>query len=69
MGSPASSSTPLTTVIPSILDVLISEKLTKSNYPLWSVQILSAIRAASLKGLLTCTEEPPTELITVTNED
>jgi hypothetical protein len=69
MGSPASSSTPFTTATPSILAVLISEKLTKSNYPLWSVQVLMAICAARLEGLLTDIEKSPEEFISVTNED
>jgi hypothetical protein len=69
MGSPASSSTPFTTATPSILAVLISEKLTKSNYPLWSVQVLTAICAALLEGLLTDIEKSPEEFISVTNED
>jgi uncharacterized membrane protein YgcG len=69
MGSPASSSTPLTTTTPSILAVPISEKLTKSNYPLWSAQILPAIRAARLEGLLSGAEESPEEYISITNAD
>jgi hypothetical protein len=69
MGSPALSSTPLTTTTPSILAVPISEKLTKSNYPLWSAQILPAIRAARLEGLLSGAEESPEEYISVTNAD
>jgi hypothetical protein len=47
--SPYSSST----AIPSILAVPVSEKLTKLNYPLWSAQVLPAIRAAQLEDLLT----------------
>jgi hypothetical protein len=69
MSSPASSSTPLTTTTPSILVVPISEKLTKSNYPLWSAQILPTIHAARLEGLLSGAEELPEEYISVTNAD
>jgi hypothetical protein len=48
-----------TTTIPSILAVPISEKLTKSNYPLWSAQVLPAIHAAQLYDLLTGDEVSP----------
>jgi hypothetical protein len=48
-----------TTTIPSILAVPISEKLTKSNYPLWSAQVLPAIHAAQLYDLLTSDEVSP----------
>jgi hypothetical protein len=34
------------------LGALASEKLTRSNYPIWRAQILSAIRGAQLIGLL-----------------
>jgi hypothetical protein len=37
-----------TTTVPSILSVLINEKLTKTNYPLWHAQVLPAIHAAQL---------------------
>jgi hypothetical protein len=69
MGLPVSSSTPFTTAIPSILAVLISEKLTKSNYPLWSAQVLRAIRATRLEGLLTGIEKSLKEFISIMNED
>jgi hypothetical protein len=46
--NPTSSST---TTIPSILAIPISEKLTKSNYPLWSAQVLSVIWVVQLHDL------------------
>jgi hypothetical protein len=54
-----SNSSSTTTTIPSILAIPVSEKLTKSNYPLWSAQVLSAIQAARLHGLLIGVETPP----------
>jgi hypothetical protein len=46
------SAPPQTTTIPSTLSTPISEKLTKTNYPLWRVQVLPVIRAAQLEGLI-----------------
>jgi hypothetical protein len=63
----SSSSSPTRT--PSILAVQISEKLTKTIYPLWSAHVLPAIHAAQLKGLLTDDEEPPEKSFKVTKED
>jgi hypothetical protein len=56
------------TTIPSILTILISEKLTKSNYPLWSAQVLPTIRAAQLQDRLTGDEKPPEKDVIVTVE-
>jgi hypothetical protein len=63
------SSTSTTTTIPSILAVPVSEKLTKSNYPLWSAQVLPAIRAARLHGLLIGGEMTPAKEITTVVDD
>jgi hypothetical protein len=57
MASPAASSFS-STAIPSILTVPVSEKLTKINYPLWSAQVLSAIRTAQLEDHLTGVDLP-----------
>jgi hypothetical protein len=45
-----------TPTVPRILNDPISKKLTKSNYPLWSAQILLVIRATQLHDLLTGVE-------------
>jgi hypothetical protein len=48
----SASTLPSTTTIPSIVSILISKKLMKTNYPLWSTQVLPPIRAVQLEGLL-----------------
>jgi hypothetical protein len=62
----SNSATPYTSNadIPSIPVVPVSEKLTQANYPLWSAQVLSAIRAAQLDDLLTGVDLPPEKEIT-----
>jgi hypothetical protein len=65
MSSTATSSTSSTTTVLSILIAPISEKLTKSNYPLWHAQVLPPIRAAQLDDLLTGDEKQPEKDITV----
>jgi hypothetical protein len=45
MSSSAATFSISTTAVPSILFVAVSEKLMKANYPLWSAQVLLAIRA------------------------
>jgi hypothetical protein len=52
-----------TTTVPSAFSVLISEKLTKSNYMLWHAQVMPAIRAAELEGFLTGAEKVPPKTI------
>jgi hypothetical protein len=56
-----------TATIPSILVIPISEKVTKTNYPLWRAQVLPAVRTAQLEGFLTSTEKSPGHFISVTN--
>jgi hypothetical protein len=63
---PSSSST---TIIPSILSVPISEKLTKTNYPLWRAHVLPTIRAAQLEDLLTGDDVAPAKTVVITNTD
>jgi hypothetical protein len=58
-----------TSAVPSILAIPASEKLTKNNYPLWRAQVLPAVRAAQLEGLLTDAEKSPEHFISVTNDD
>ena len=41
----------------------ITEKLTKTNYALWQVQILPAVRGAQLLGFLDGTEVAPPKTI------
>jgi hypothetical protein len=55
----SSSAPPQTTTIPSIISIPISEKLTKTNYLLWRAQVLSAVHAAQLEGLIAGTEKAP----------
>jgi hypothetical protein len=40
-----------------------SEKLTRSNYPIWWAQILPAIRGAQLVGLLDGTDAAPAKTL------
>jgi hypothetical protein len=65
MSSAAATSSSLSTTIPSILAVPTSEKLTKSNYPLWHAQVLPALRAVQLDDLLTGGEKQSDKEITV----
>jgi hypothetical protein len=58
---------PPATTIPSILSILISEKLMNTNYPLWRVQVLSVVRTTQLNGLLTSDEKAPEQYISITN--
>jgi uncharacterized membrane protein YgcG len=67
--SSSSVPSPTTTTAPSILSISINEKLTKSNYPLWRAQVLPAVRAARLEGLLTGDEQAPEEFIIITKDD
>jgi hypothetical protein len=55
----ATTSVASTTAVPSILAIPVSEKLIKANYPLWSTQVLPAIRAAQLNDLLTSANSQP----------
>ena len=49
--------------IPASFGHPVSEKLTKSNYALWKVQVLPAIRGAQLTGYIDGTKPaPPTEI-------
>jgi hypothetical protein len=41
----------------------------QTNYLRWRAQVLSAIHAAQLDGLLTSTEKVPEQYISVTNDD
>jgi hypothetical protein len=59
------SPTTTTATVPSLLTAFVSEKLTKANYPLWSAQVLPAIRAAQLKDLLLGVEKAPDKEITI----
>jgi hypothetical protein len=63
-----SSSAPQTTTIPAILSIPISDKLTKTNYPLWRAQVLPTVRATDLEGLITSTEKAPNQYVFVTND-
>jgi hypothetical protein len=69
MSSAVASSSSLSTTIPSILAVPISEKLMKSNYPPSHAQVLPAVQATQLDDLLTGEEkEPDKEITFVINE-
>jgi hypothetical protein len=61
--------TSTSTAIPSILAVPVNEKLTRANYPLWSAQVLLAIRAAQLEDLILGVEKAPEKDITVVIDD
>lgn len=47
----------------------ITEKLSKSNYALWRVQVLPAMRGAQLEGFLDGTEVAPPKMITEKGAD
>jgi hypothetical protein len=57
MSSTAAASSTSSTTILSILVIPISEKLTKSSYPMWHAQVLPAMRAVLLDDLLTGEEK------------
>jgi alpha-D-ribose 1-methylphosphonate 5-triphosphate synthase subunit PhnH len=65
MSSAAATSSSLSTTIRSILAIPISEKLTKSNYPLWHAQVMPALRTTQLNDLLTGEEKQPDKVTTV----
>jgi hypothetical protein len=69
MSSAAVASSTSSTTILSILVVPISEKLTKSNYPLWHAHVLPVVRAVLLDDLLTDEEkQPDKEIAIIVNE-
>jgi hypothetical protein len=63
------SSSSTTTAIPSAFSIPIVEKLTKTNYLIWHLQILSAVRAAQLEDLLFGAEKMPHKTISVKSGD
>jgi hypothetical protein len=42
----------------------VSEKLTKTNFTLWRMQVLATVRGARLEGFLTGAIKAPTTMIT-----
>jgi hypothetical protein len=54
------------TTIPSSFSIPVTEKLNKTNYRLWSAQILPPIRSAQLYNLLIGKEKMPAETVSVT---
>jgi hypothetical protein len=54
--------------IRSILAIPVSEKLTKANYPLWSAQVLPAIKAMQLEDLLGIEKAPGKEITVVVDD-
>jgi hypothetical protein len=65
MSSTAVSSSSSSTTIPSILAIPVSKELTKLNHPLWSAQVLPAIRTAQLEDLLTSVDLLPEKELSV----
>jgi hypothetical protein len=55
-----------TTTIPSCFAIPVTQKLHKSNYLLWHVQIMPVIRAAQLEGVLDSSMRKPPKTITKT---
>jgi hypothetical protein len=55
-----------TTTIPSSFAIPVTQKLHKSNYLLWHVQIMPVIRAAQLEGVLDSSMRKPPKTITKT---
>jgi hypothetical protein len=58
-----------TTAIPSTLSIPISEKPTKTNYPLWRAQVLPAIRTVQFEDLLIGNDSAPDKHLVITNAD
>jgi hypothetical protein len=69
MSLSVTSSTSSTTIVSSILVVPVSEKLTKSNYPLWHAQVLPPIRATQLDDILTGDEKQSEKDVTITIDE
>jgi hypothetical protein len=69
MSSSSASAPPTSITIPSTLSKPISQKLTKTNYPLWRAQVLPAVRGAQLEGFLTGIEKAPKQHIIITNDN
>ena len=44
----------------SLIGCPVTEKLAKNNYPLWKMQVLSALRDAQLAFYINATTQPPT---------
>jgi hypothetical protein len=61
----ASSSTSISTTIPSTFSTPITEKLSKHNYLLWRAQIMPPIQAARYEDLLLGIEKAPSKTISV----
>jgi hypothetical protein len=69
MSNSATSSTSTAIAVPSIFIVPVSKKLIKTNSPLWSAQLLPAIRAAQLDDLLTGAVLPLEKELTMVVDD
>lgn len=59
----ASSSSAQHTVLASLGFLLVSEKLTRRNFPGWRAQVLSSIRGAEVYEFLSPTAEPPAKFL------
>jgi hypothetical protein len=68
MSSPTMT-TSTSTVIPSILAIPVSEKLTWANYTLWSAQVLPTTRAVQLEDLILGIGKAPEKEIIVVIDD
>jgi hypothetical protein len=55
----ATNTSSFTTNTPSAFALPVTEKPTKSNYLLWHAQIMAAIHAAKLQGLLDGSDKQP----------
>jgi hypothetical protein len=69
MSALGTTSTASAVVVPSILSIPVSEKLTKANYPLWSAQVLPPIHATQLDDLLTGDDQQPEKELTIIIDD
>lgn len=65
----ASSSSAQLAVLSSLGFLLVSEKLTRGNYPLWRAQVISSIRGAEVDHFLDADAVPPTKFLTKKKED
>lgn len=54
---------------PASLGPPVSEKLTRENFLIWKAQILPAIKAAKLLGILNGSVKEPVEIIEVIKDD
>lgn len=64
-----STSSSTNSVAAPLADFIVTEKLSKSSYPLWRAQVMHALRGAQLVGFIDGTNIAPATKITVKVSD